>query len=307
MRNTVTDPLDELNVITSTDGLTLDGSFTPHSNFLVYQEEEQEPKTITEVVEIASSKSTPLVPPPETPPLSTPKSKENLEPNPHQPSIPYPSRLKEEIFKALENPTRRADHFVYRIDISLSLLPTPFKDSESLLEETDTFLSQIDDCFPEYETFCFNIEEKSSGSTTSHSDHSLPEYESFCFDHIKEKSGGSTTTHPDFLFLNMIRLSLIFRLIRFLLPIGVLLIMRSSPMNSLTSYLHRSTTLFYFDLEIVPGEFTRVLGENIFDLSTNGLTINELNDSSLLLSDCDSSLSKEFSEIDLLVSFPSGN
>ncbi|GKF00395.1 hypothetical protein Tco_0023745, partial [Tanacetum coccineum] len=64
---------------------------------------------------------------------------------------------------------------------------------------------------------------------------------------------------------------------------------------------------FYFDLEIVPGEFTRVLEENIFNLSTKELTINELNDSSLLLSDCDSSLFKEFSEIDLLVSFPSGN
>ncbi|GKF74062.1 hypothetical protein Tco_0220394, partial [Tanacetum coccineum] len=65
-------------------GLTLDGSFIPHSNFLVYQEEEEEPKTITEVVEIASSQSIPLVPPPKTLPLSTPKPKENLEPNPHQ-------------------------------------------------------------------------------------------------------------------------------------------------------------------------------------------------------------------------------
>ncbi|GKA69515.1 reverse transcriptase domain-containing protein [Tanacetum coccineum] len=64
---------------------------------------------------------------------------------------------------------------------------------------------------------------------------------------------------------------------------------------------------FYFDLEADPGEFTRVLKGNIFDLSTKGLTINELNDSSLLLSDCDSSLSKEFSDIDLLVSFPFGN
>ncbi|GJX66014.1 hypothetical protein Tco_0300357 [Tanacetum coccineum] len=68
--NTVTDPLVELNMITSMDGLTLDGSFTPHYNFLVYQEEKQEPKTITKVVEISSSKSTPLVPPPETPPLN---------------------------------------------------------------------------------------------------------------------------------------------------------------------------------------------------------------------------------------------
>ncbi|GJR77384.1 putative ribonuclease H-like domain-containing protein [Tanacetum coccineum] len=41
--------------------------------------------------------------------------------------------------------------------------------------------------------------EKSSGSTTSHSNHSLSEYESFCFDvdHIEEKSSGSTTSHSD--------------------------------------------------------------------------------------------------------------
>ncbi|GJU90343.1 reverse transcriptase domain-containing protein [Tanacetum coccineum] len=41
-----TDPRAELHVITSMDGLTLDGSFIPHS--LVYQEKEQEPETITE-------------------------------------------------------------------------------------------------------------------------------------------------------------------------------------------------------------------------------------------------------------------
>ncbi|GJX93719.1 hypothetical protein Tco_0348305 [Tanacetum coccineum] len=76
--NTRTNPLVELKVITSTDGWTLDGSFLPRSNFLVYQEKEQEPETITEVVEIASSKSTPLVPPPETPPLSAPKPKDDL-------------------------------------------------------------------------------------------------------------------------------------------------------------------------------------------------------------------------------------
>ncbi|GJS39284.1 RNA-directed DNA polymerase, eukaryota [Tanacetum coccineum] len=283
------------------------------------------------VGKLHSSKSTPLIPPPETPPLSTPKSKENLEPNPHQPSIPYPSRLKEENFQALENPTGRADHFVYRIDISLLLLPTPFKDSESLLEETDTFLSQIDDCFPEYETFCFNIEEKSSGSTTSHSDlslpdyevfcfeekssgsttshsnHSLLEYESFCFDHIKEKSGGSTTTHPDFSLPEYD--SFIFDLLIDPFPSADRSASHHEEFADELAHIISPPEYdpFYFDLEIVPGEFTRVLGENIFDLSTNGLTINELNDSSLLLSDCDSSLSKEFSEIDLLVSFPSGN
>ncbi|GJZ75093.1 reverse transcriptase domain-containing protein [Tanacetum coccineum] len=110
--NTKTNPLAELNVITS-----MDGSFIPHSNFLVYQDEEQEPETITEVVEIPSSQSTPRVLPPETPPLSLPRPMKNLEPNPHQPLIPYPSRLQEEKFQALENPTGRADHFVYRIDI----------------------------------------------------------------------------------------------------------------------------------------------------------------------------------------------
>ncbi|GKA93883.1 reverse transcriptase domain-containing protein [Tanacetum coccineum] len=60
----------------------------PHS--LVYHEKEQEPETITEVVEIPSSQSTPLVPPPETPPLFAPKPKDDPKPNPYQPSIPYP-------------------------------------------------------------------------------------------------------------------------------------------------------------------------------------------------------------------------
>ncbi|GKD87622.1 hypothetical protein Tco_1358776, partial [Tanacetum coccineum] len=225
--DTETYPREERKAVTIMSGMTMDGSFIPHSNFLVYQEEEEEPETITEVVEIASSKSIPLVPPPETPPLSAPKPKEDLEPNPHQPLIPYPSRLQEEIFQALENLTGRADHFIYRIDIvdswcakfsiennsmsgnptpssdsvveSLSPSPIPFGDSDSLMEETDTLLSHFDNSPPEYETFSFNIEEKSSGSTSTQSDYSLPDYEAFYFDdnHIEEKSSGSTTTHFD--------------------------------------------------------------------------------------------------------------
>ncbi|GJS27350.1 hypothetical protein Tco_0487970 [Tanacetum coccineum] len=68
-----------------------------------------------------------------------------------------------------------------------------------IMEETDTLLSHFNDSLPDYETFCLDIKEKSSGSTTSHSNHSLPEYESFCFDvdHIEEKSSGSTTSHSD--------------------------------------------------------------------------------------------------------------
>nr|GEU38869.1 hypothetical protein [Tanacetum cinerariifolium] len=63
----------------------------------------------------------------------------------------------------------------------------------SLLEETTTF----DNSLPELETFCFDLEEISSGSTTTHSDISLIEYETFYDDHVKEISSGSTTTHSD--------------------------------------------------------------------------------------------------------------
>ncbi|GJR01559.1 hypothetical protein Tco_0524543 [Tanacetum coccineum] len=64
------------------------------------------------------------------------------------------------------------------------------------LEETNTF----DNSLPESETFCFNLEEKSSGSTTILSNYSLPDYEAFYLDddHIEEKSSSSTTTHDDF-------------------------------------------------------------------------------------------------------------
>nr|GFB75121.1 hypothetical protein [Tanacetum cinerariifolium] len=50
----------------------------------------------------------------------------------------------------------------------------------SLLEETNTF----DNSLPEFETFCFDVEEISSGSTTTHPDISLLKYEVFYDDHI---------------------------------------------------------------------------------------------------------------------------
>ncbi|GKF19131.1 hypothetical protein Tco_0067769, partial [Tanacetum coccineum] len=64
------------------------------------------------------------------------------------------------------------------------------------LKETNTF----DNSSPESETFYFNLDEISSGSTTTRSDYSLSDYEAFYSDddHIKEKSSGSTTTHADF-------------------------------------------------------------------------------------------------------------
>nr|GEW69959.1 hypothetical protein [Tanacetum cinerariifolium] len=63
----------------------------------------------------------------------------------------------------------------------------------SLLEETNT----LDNSLPEFKTFCFDVEEISSGSTTTHSDISLPKYEAFYDDHVKEINSGSPTTHFD--------------------------------------------------------------------------------------------------------------
>nr|GEY87515.1 hypothetical protein [Tanacetum cinerariifolium] len=63
-----------------------------------------------------------------------------------------------------------------------------------LLKETNTF----DNSLPESETFCFNQEEISSGSTTTRSDYSLSDYEAFYDGHVKKISCGSTTTHSDF-------------------------------------------------------------------------------------------------------------
>nr|GFA23910.1 hypothetical protein [Tanacetum cinerariifolium] len=85
---------------------------------------------------------------------------------------------------------------------ALNANPTPSSDCKtktfftslnSLLEETNTF----DNFLPEFKTFCFDVEEISSGSTTTHPDISLSKYESFYDDHVKEISSGSPTTHSD--------------------------------------------------------------------------------------------------------------
>nr|GFB14824.1 hypothetical protein [Tanacetum cinerariifolium] len=85
---------------------------------------------------------------------------------------------------------------------ALNANPTPSFDCKtkssstslnSLLEETNTF----DNSLPEFETFCFDVKEISSGSTTTPPDISLPEYEVFYDDHVKEISSGSPTTHSN--------------------------------------------------------------------------------------------------------------
>ncbi|GKA50901.1 hypothetical protein Tco_0744097 [Tanacetum coccineum] len=85
--------------------------------------------------------------------------------------------------KALkDNPTPSSDVMTKSSSTSLNLF----------LEETNTFDNSLT------ESFCFDLEEISSGSTTTRSDYSLPDYEAFHDNHIEEKSSGSTTTHADF-------------------------------------------------------------------------------------------------------------
>nr|GEU95944.1 hypothetical protein [Tanacetum cinerariifolium] len=206
--------------------------------------------------------------------------------------------IQRSIHRLSSSPTSSFDPIVG----SLSSLPTPFGDSDSLLEETDTLFSHSDDSLPDYETFCFDIEEKSSGSTTSHSDHSLPDYEAFCFDidHMEEKSSCSTTSKYHFSLLE-------YESFHFDLSIDQFPPADMSDLYheqfadelahiiSLLEYDH-----FYFDLKDDPVEVTKIFKENIPKTSTEDLTRNELNDFPLILSDCDSNFSKELFEINML-------
>nr|GFB36764.1 hypothetical protein [Tanacetum cinerariifolium] len=79
------------------------------------------------------------------------------------------------------------------MEIVIPKAKSPSTSLNSLLEETNT----SDNSLPEFETFCFDVEEISSGSTITHYDISLLEYEVFYDDHVKEISSGSPTTHYD--------------------------------------------------------------------------------------------------------------
>nr|GEU86338.1 hypothetical protein [Tanacetum cinerariifolium] len=68
---------------------------------------------------------------------------------------------------------------------------------KSVLDETSTF----DDSLPKFENFFFDLEEISSGSTTTHSDISLSEYDSFIFDLSNDQcppTDRSNFTHEEF-------------------------------------------------------------------------------------------------------------
>nr|GEZ05146.1 hypothetical protein [Tanacetum cinerariifolium] len=79
------------------------------------------------------------------------------------------------------------------MEIVIPETKSPSTSLNSLLEETNTFNNSL----LEFETFCFDVEEISSGSTTTHPDISLSEYKVFYDDHVTEISSGSPTTHSD--------------------------------------------------------------------------------------------------------------
>ncbi|GJV66544.1 hypothetical protein Tco_1482053 [Tanacetum coccineum] len=155
---------------------------------------------------------------------------------------------------------------------SPSLLPTPFEDSDSLVEETDALLSHFNDSPPEYETYSFDIEEKSNGSTIIPSEYSFPDYEAFYLDesHIEEKSSGSTTTHSDFSLHEYD--SFIFDLSIDPFPLADRSVSHHEEFADDLAHIISPPEYdrFYFGLEIVSREFTKVL-EKIFKIYSNPL------------------------------------
>ncbi|GKD03167.1 hypothetical protein Tco_1178141 [Tanacetum coccineum] len=170
-----------------------------------------------------------------------------------------------------DNPTPSSD-FVTK---SSSTSPNFF------LEETNTF----DNSLPESETFCFNLEEKSSGkkssgSTTTHADFS--QYDSFIFDlsiNPFPPADRSDFYHEEFA--------------------GEL-----AHIISPSEYDH-----FYFKIEPDSGNFTMDVVEDIFDNPTREPRVhvpNVVPTHPTLHLDSDFTLSSDSLGSDLAVSFPSG-
>nr|GFA29924.1 hypothetical protein [Tanacetum cinerariifolium] len=120
--------------------------------------------------------------------------------------IPEAGRIDDDILLKIKDDILREKLLNVNLFISkikaLNANPTPSSDCKtkfpstslnSLLEETNTF----DNSLPEFKTFCFDVEEISSGSTTTPLDISLLEYEVSHDDHVKEISSGSLTTYSD--------------------------------------------------------------------------------------------------------------
>ncbi|GJS66427.1 hypothetical protein Tco_0680991 [Tanacetum coccineum] len=175
-----------------------------------------------------------------------------------------------------DNPTPSSDFVTKSSSTSLNLF----------LEEANTF----DNSLPETKTFCFNLEEISSGNTTTRSDLSLPDYEACYFDddHIEEKSSGSITTHADFSY-DFYHEEFAGELAHIISPL---------------EYDH-----FYFKIEPELGNFTMDVVEDIFDNPTREPRVhvsNVLPTHPTLHLDSDFTISSDSLRSDLVVSFPSG-
>ncbi|GKE08774.1 hypothetical protein Tco_1412325 [Tanacetum coccineum] len=173
------------------------------------------------------------------------------------------------------------------------------------LEETNTF----DNSLPEPETFCFNLEEKSSGSTTILSDYSLPGYEAFYLDddHIEEKSSGSTTTHADFSQYD----SFIFDLLINPFPLADRSDSYHEEFAGELDHIISPPEYDHFYFNIVPelGNFTMDVVEDIFDNPTRKPRVhvpNVLPTHPTLYLDSDFTIFSDSLGFDLVVSFPSG-
>ncbi|GKD80076.1 hypothetical protein Tco_1342697 [Tanacetum coccineum] len=189
-----------------------------------------------------------------------------------------------------------------------SAFPIPVEGSDFLLEETNTILSYLDDSLPELETFSFDIEEKNSGSTTTHFDYSLPIYEKFSFhdDPTEEKNSGSTTTHAD---ISLPKYD------SFHFDLSDTSLQLADKSDSVFEKFDDELAhiisppeydCFYFDIEPDPGELTRVVVEDIFGEPRVHMP-DVLTTLPTLCQDLDFTLSTDFSGSDLVVSFPSGN
>ncbi|GJZ05911.1 hypothetical protein Tco_0539704 [Tanacetum coccineum] len=101
--NTVPNPREDLKAITTQSGVTLAGPSIPPPPLSSSKEVDQEPKTITDQVLTESTTSVPplvVQPSPTSTSFELPPAPVSSpvipEPNPHQPPIPYPSRLTKE-------------------------------------------------------------------------------------------------------------------------------------------------------------------------------------------------------------------
>ncbi|GKE15991.1 reverse transcriptase domain-containing protein, partial [Tanacetum coccineum] len=155
--NTDPNPREQVNYIMTRSGLTTaEPSIPTHVPPTPRVEVEKEPETLMDEVHITSPGSTAYVPPLGVQPESPLKPKKDPKPNPHQPKIPYPSRLNKEklqdksdiqIHKFLQ--MFKKLHFNISLAEALALMPKYHKmlkdllsDKEKLLGLTNTSLTE---------------------------------------------------------------------------------------------------------------------------------------------------------------------